>query len=110
MPKKNDKALPIPVKRALLKLGQDIQDARKRRRISVALMAERASISPITLNKIEKGHSGVAIGNFATVLFILGLLDPFAKLADLSNDAIGMQLAEEELPKRIRYKKLKSGQ
>lgn len=107
MSRKNDKTLPIPVKRALLKLGQDIQDARKRRRITVAVMAERASISPITLSKIEKGDSGVAMGNYATVLFILGLLEPLGKLADLSNDVIGMQLAEEDLPKRIRRKKPK---
>lgn len=104
MPKKNDKAIPIPVKRVLLKLGQDIQDARKRRRITVAIMAERASISPITLSKIEKGDSGVAMGNYATVLFILGLHESLGKIADLSVDVVGMHLAEEELPKRIRRK------
>lgn len=100
--------IPIPVKRALLKLGQDIKDARKRRRIPVAVMAERASISEITLSKIEKGSTGVAMGNYATVLFVLGLLEPVGSLADLRNDVVGMRLAEEELPKRIRRKTMKS--
>lgn len=107
MPRKSDKTLSIPVKRALLKIGQDICDARKRRRIPVAVMAERASISPITLSKIEKGDSGVAMGNYATVLFILGLLEPLGNLADLRNDPVGIHLAEEDLPKRIRRKKPK---
>lgn len=104
MAKKNNKAIPIPVKRTLLKLGQDIKDARRRRRIPVAIMAERASISEITLSKIEKGSTGVAMGNYATVLFILGLLEPLGELADLKNDSLGIQLAEEDLPKRIRRK------
>jgi hypothetical protein len=42
-------AVPIPVARALRKLGHDIRDARRRRRIPVAILAERASISRVTL-------------------------------------------------------------
>ena len=46
--------LPIPVGRALRKVGQDIRDARRRRRIPVAILAERASISRMTLHKDRK--------------------------------------------------------
>jgi DNA-binding XRE family transcriptional regulator len=53
---------PSPVRRALRKLGSDIRDARRRRRIPVAIMAERASISRTTLNKVEKGDEGVSMG------------------------------------------------
>ena len=63
---------PLPLSRALRKFGADIKDARRRRRISVAVMAERASISRVTLNKIEKGDPGVSLGSYAMVLFILG--------------------------------------
>ena len=56
---------PIPVRRALRKLGHDIRDARRRRRIPVAIMAERASISRMTLNKVEKGEPGVSMGTYA---------------------------------------------
>ena len=94
--------LPIPVNRALRKLGQDICDARRRRRIPVAIMAERAFISRTTLNKIEKGESGVSIGNYATVLFILGMIESLGNLADIRNDSVGIALEEENLPKRIR--------
>ena len=94
--------LPIPVRRALRKVGQDIRDARRRRRIPVQIAAERASISRMTLLKIEKGEPGVAMGSYATVLFVLGLTDHIAEIADPKNDAIGLQLEEDRLPKRIR--------
>ena len=35
-----------------------------------------------TLNKLEKGDPGVSLGNYATVLFVLGLLEPLSDLAD----------------------------
>ena len=94
--------LPIPVKRALRKLGHDVRDARRRRRIPVAIAAERASISRSTLVKIEKGDPGVALGLYATVLFVMGLVERVAEVADPRHDAVGLQLEEEQLPKRIR--------
>src|ERR1700761_4334643 len=94
--------LPIPVLRALRKLGQDIRDARRRRRIPAAVLAERASISRMTLNKIEHGNDGVYIGNYAAVLFALGLVDRIADLASATHDTVGRELEEEQLPERIR--------
>jgi DNA-binding XRE family transcriptional regulator len=94
--------LPIPVKHALRKLGHDIRDARRRRRIPVAIAAQRASISRTTLVKIEKGDPGVAIGIYATVLFVMGMVERLADLADPKNDSVGLQLEEENLPQRIR--------
>jgi len=94
--------IPIPVARALRKLGHDIRDARRRRRIPVTILAERASISRMTLNKIEKGDAGVYIGNYATVLFALGMVERLADLADPTHDAVGRELEEEQLPERIR--------
>ena len=95
-------SLPIPVKRILHKLGHDIRDARRRRRIQVAIMAERASISRTTLSKVEKGDPGVSMGTYATVLFALGMAERLADLADPRNDAVGLELEGEQLPKRIR--------
>ena len=94
--------VPIPVKRALRKLGHDIRDARRRRRIPLSIAAERASISRTTLIKIEKGDAGVAMELYATVLFVLGLVDRLADLADPKSDTAGLQLEEEHLPQRIR--------
>jgi hypothetical protein len=99
--KKSSGILPIPVTRALRKLGHDIRDARRRRRIPAEITAQRASISRTTLVKIEKGDPGVAIGSYAIVLFVMGLTDRLAELADPTNDAVGLQLEEEHLPQRI---------
>jgi hypothetical protein len=99
-------ALPIPVRRALRKLGHDIRDARRRRRIPAAIAAERASISRPTLLKIEKGDSGAAMGSYATVLFVMGLSDRLADVADPAHDATGLRLEEEHLPQRIRTRRV----
>src|SRR5271170_5364836 len=93
---------PLPVRRALKKLGNDLRDARRRRRIPVAIAAERASISRMTLSKIEKGDPGVAMGLYATVLFVMGMADRIGDIADAKSDSVGLQLEEERLPQRIR--------
>lgn len=93
---------PIPAKRALKKVGQDLREARKRRRIPMWLAAERASISRATLTKIEKGDEGVSLGAYAKILFVLGMIDRLAELADAKFDELGLGLEAESLPKRIR--------
>ena len=108
-----DKALasstiPVPVRRALRKLGQDIRDARLRRRIPTALLAERASISRTTLYKVENGDVNVSMGIYSTLLFALGMLDRVSDLADANVDKLGRQLEEERLPKRIRLSRHKT--
>jgi transcriptional regulator with XRE-family HTH domain len=109
--RRQDSIGPIPVKRALRKLGQDICDARRRRRIPVEIMAERASISRTTLNKVEKGDPGVSMGIYARVLFVLGMAERLADLADVTSDALGLELEEARLPQRIRrtHRPLKPG-
>jgi len=94
--------IPLPVIRALRKLGADIRDARRRRRIPVSILAERASISRTTLNRIEKGDPNAALGNYATVLFSLGMVERLANIADARDDTVGLELEEEHLPQRIR--------
>lgn len=92
----------MPVSRALRKLGHDIRDARRRRRIPVAILAQRASTSRTTLNKVEKGDPTVSVGTYATVLFALGMADRLADVADPRHDALGLELEGERLPERIR--------
>ena len=94
--------LPIPVSRALRKLGHDIKDARRRRRITMAIAAERASISKPTFIRVERGDPSVSMGSYATVLFVLGMADRLGDLAASKNDPVGLQLEEENLPQRIR--------
>lgn len=92
------------VRRALRKLGADIQDARRRRKLPMAVVAERAFTSRSTLQRIEAGDTNVSIGIYAGVLQALGLLDGLAQVADISNDSVGQALASADLPKRVRLK------
>lgn len=95
--------MPLPVSRAMRKLGQDVRDARLRRRIPVAVMVARAGLSRMTLSKIENGEPGTSLGSYASVLFVLGLEGRLADLADVKNDELGLKLEEDRLPKRIRH-------
>jgi transcriptional regulator with XRE-family HTH domain len=94
--------IPLPVKRALAKLGSDIRSARLRRRITTTMMAERSFITRTTLGKVEKGDPTVSMASYATVLFVLGLTDRIADLADARDDDVGLQLEEDRLPQRVR--------
>ncbi|NRB56277.1 MAG: helix-turn-helix transcriptional regulator [Salinicola sp.] len=97
---------PAAVRRALRKLGADIHDARRRRRLTMAVVAERAFTSRSTLQRIEAGDASVGIGIYASVLQALGLLDGLADIADIGNDSVGQALAIAELPKRVGSKRL----
>ena len=93
-------ALPLGVRKALRKLGGDLQVARKRRRLSMTIVAERAFISRNTLTRVERGDATVALGIYATVLFVLGLAYRLGDLADPSIDTVGQSLETERLPQR----------
>lgn len=99
--------LPIPVQKILRTLGKNISDARRRRRIAMALMSERCGFSRLTLSKIEKGEPSVSMAAYASALFVLGMSEHLAKVADISNDIVGRELEEESLPKRIRTRQSK---
>jgi transcriptional regulator with XRE-family HTH domain len=96
---------PAAVRRILRKLGADIHDARRRRRLPMAVVAERAFTSRTTLQRIEAGDANVGIGIYAAVLQALGLLDGLGAVADISNDSVGQALASADLPERARIRR-----
>ena len=97
--------IPFPAQFALKKLGKDINNARRRRRISKAMMAERAGIAINTLSKVEEGNPSTSMAAWVSVLFVLGLTENLQDICDLKNDVTGIMLEDEDLPKRIRYKR-----
>lgn len=100
--------LPIPVIKALRKVGQDISAARRRRRITIQLMAERADVSKATIGKIEKGDPTTSMGAYSAVLFVLGMTNRLNDLVDVIHDFTGRQLENERLPQRIRIPREKN--
>jgi len=102
-------ALPLTVQRAIRKLGADISAARRRRGLTIAMVAERAFVGRNTITRVERGDPGVSLGIYATVLFVLGLADRLETLADPATDAIGLSLDLERLPRRVRSARAKAG-
>jgi transcriptional regulator with XRE-family HTH domain len=97
---------PAAVRRVLHKLGADIRDARRRRRLPMAVIAERAFTSRSTLQRVEAGEFNVSIGISAAVLHALGLLEGLGEIADISRDSVGQTLVSAELPKRVRIRRM----
>ena len=97
--------LPLSLRRALAKFGHDLAVARRKRHLTVAMMAERTGLALSTYARIEKGDPSVAMGAYAMALFVLGFGESFGALTDARRDEVGLMLDEERLPKRVRTKK-----
>lgn len=101
--------LPPAVSRSLVKLGRDLSVARRKRRITQAMMAERIGVAIATYLRIERGDPTVGVAAYAMALFVLGLGTPFADLVDAARDDQGLVLDAERLPKRVRVRKSPTG-
>jgi transcriptional regulator with XRE-family HTH domain len=98
----SNQSLPLPVTRALRKLGRDLAVARRKRGLSTMDMASRLFVSRDTLWRLERGDPTVAIGTLATAAFVLQLHERLSELVAPEKDTLGMSLDEQRLPKRIR--------
>ncbi|MDW3688445.1 helix-turn-helix domain-containing protein [Cupriavidus sp. CV2] len=94
-------AMPPPVERALRMLGQDLSAARRTRHMTQEDLAERIGTSVNTIGRMEDGHPGTALHTFLRALHILGRLDAVLKVLAPEQDALGLELARERLPKRV---------
>jgi transcriptional regulator with XRE-family HTH domain len=96
-------------RKVLRKLGGDLRDARRLRRLTMAVVADRAFTSRSTLQRVEAGDPAVSMGIYAAVLHALGLLEGLGSLADPAHDPVGQSLASGFLPQRVRLKTAKNG-
>lgn len=97
-----ERVVPLAVKRALRQLGRNISVARRKRRLTGAMMCERAGISKQTYQRVEKGDLKVAMGTYAICLFILGSSDALGEILDLGRDQTALLLDQERIPKKVR--------
>jgi transcriptional regulator with XRE-family HTH domain len=100
--------IPLPVDRALRRLGQNIALARLRRNLSQAALAERIGSSVNTVRRMEAGHPGTALQHFARTLQVFGELEGLEQLLDTAQDTIGLALMDEKMPRRARLPKIES--
>ena len=95
--------LPRKLEEKMKVVGEQIKLARLRRELSLAQVAERATCSPLTVSRIEKGSPTVAIGIYLRVLYALQLDDDILLLA--KDDELGRQLQDMALTTRQRASK-----
>lgn len=82
-------------RKALVRLGENIRLACKRRKYSQSLIARRTGLSRLTVRRIEQGDPGVSIGHYLAMLSVLGLADDFTKVA--GDDELGRKLQDIRL-------------
>lgn len=97
MPSKRQPIFPNE-KKLLAEFGERLRLARLRRELSADTLAERASISRMTLHRAEKGSPAVAMGTYLRILAALHLQDDIGLLAQ--DDKLGRRLQDLELRKR----------
>ncbi len=91
--------------RLLSALEERLRLTRKRRKLSNAVVAQRAGISRTTLYKVEAGDPGATLGSYVRVLAVPGLEADLNQLA--ADDRAGRKLQDLALeqppaPKRRR--------
>jgi DNA-binding XRE family transcriptional regulator len=75
------------VREAAELLGAEIVQARLARRWTVRELAERADVSPATLQKVEKGNPSVALGTAFDVATLVGMPLFYADSSRLADEA-----------------------
>ena len=95
--------LPRKLEQKMQIVGEQIRLARLRRNLSIAQVAERATCSPVTINRVEKEAPTVAIGIYLRVLYALQLDDDILLLAQ--KDDMGRALQDLALKHRERASK-----
>ncbi|MCY3883959.1 MAG: helix-turn-helix transcriptional regulator [Gammaproteobacteria bacterium] len=90
------------VSRAVARIGSSFKTARLRRRLSQKDMAMKMGVSLGTVQRIERGDPGVAIGNIAMAFLCINCLEKLESVLDPSLDEIGAVMDAVYLPKRAR--------
>ncbi|MBI3916078.1 MAG: helix-turn-helix domain-containing protein [Betaproteobacteria bacterium] len=94
--------LPMDAAERIKELGYRVRLARTRRGMSIAELAAKAGINRNTLNALELGKHGVAIGAYVTVLWALGLDKTLDGVAHPDADTHGKTLEASRRPTRVR--------
>jgi transcriptional regulator with XRE-family HTH domain len=92
--------LPPVVAQALRQLGENLAIARVRRKESQRTWAKRLGVSIPTLIRMEQGEPGVAIGIYATALWLMGRAQALPELAEPKHDQGALELDVRRATKR----------
>jgi transcriptional regulator with XRE-family HTH domain len=93
----------------LREIGLDVAAWRKLRGLTQAQLADRAGLARSTLQHLEQGEGSVSTENLLRVLRALGLLESLPRALDPYESDIGRLRSDEQLPRRVRPRKLSNG-
>lgn len=97
---------PPLVRRTLRRVGDDLTTWRKLRGLTQAQLADRAGVHRDTISRLERGDGGVSLENVLRVLRGLGVIDSVTRSLDPYESDVGRLRADEQLPRRVRPKRL----
>jgi ribosome-binding protein aMBF1 (putative translation factor) len=93
------KSPPYAVEGALKTLGQNIETARLRRKLSREALAKKIGISRYVMADVENGKPTTAIAAYIGALWALGLLETLKSAGDPDKDSEGRTLEAMRRPK-----------
>jgi transcriptional regulator with XRE-family HTH domain len=97
---------PLAVRRAMRNLADSIATWRKLRGLTQAQLAKRADVSRGVIRRIEAADGGVGVENLLRILRALGIHDLLAEALDPLASDIGRLRSDQELPRRVRPRRL----
>lgn len=97
-------SMPDDVQALLATLGGNLRLARRRRRLTIAALAEKLMVSSPTVRKLEQGDPTVSLGVLITALWVLGLGDGVRSLAAPETDSAGLHAELQRLARAGRRK------
>jgi transcriptional regulator with XRE-family HTH domain len=108
-PDRPTRPVPLPIRRALRDVADDVATWRKLRNLTQAQVADRSGVSRGTLVRLEGGDGGVSVENLLRVLRALGVLDSLPRALDPYESDVGRLRSDERLPQRVRPRSLTGG-
>jgi transcriptional regulator with XRE-family HTH domain len=103
---RKDGGPPLPVRRALRSLADSVSTWRRLRGLTQAQLADRAGVSRGVARRLEAADGGVSVENLLRILRALGIQDVIAEALDPLSSDVGRLRSEQELPARVRPRRL----
>jgi transcriptional regulator with XRE-family HTH domain len=96
----------MPIVRAQRAIGSNLAAWRKLRGLTQAQLADRADVARTTVVRLEHGDGSVSLENSLRVMRALGLVDVVSRALDPYESEVGRLRADEQLPQRVRPRRL----
>lgn len=97
---------PLTVRRTLREMADHVRSWRKLRGLTQDQLAQRAGVTRRTIGRIEQADAAVGFEIWLRVLHALGIIGGLAQAIDPFETDVGRLRADEQLPDRVRPRKL----